>query len=198
MKAYHGSSVLFDSFDLAAHALQGDGKCKFGFGVYVTDSYESAAHYAYNKKRPDNKDYYVYIVDIPDRTADNCLSLLKNVPVCDSIVQRTEQKLGIIVPEEAKVEGIPFRKYLANFLTGENKSVKQMTDKATIKGEEAASRFLLSIGVELIEWPHNWRKPDDIKNYAVLDDKKIRILNINKEQLDDKHHLIWNAGERIL
>ena len=32
---YHDSSVLFDKFDLA-HALEGDGKVKFGYGVYVT------------------------------------------------------------------------------------------------------------------------------------------------------------------
>ena len=56
---YHGTSVLFKKFDLA-HALEGDGKAKFGFGTYVTEAYTSAAHYAYNKKRPENKDYYVY------------------------------------------------------------------------------------------------------------------------------------------
>lgn len=40
---YHGSTRLFDSFDLS-HALEGDGKIKFGYGVYVTSSYDSAAH----------------------------------------------------------------------------------------------------------------------------------------------------------
>ena len=47
---YHGTSVLFKKFDIA-HALEGDGKAKFGFGTYVTEAYTSAAHYAYNKKR---------------------------------------------------------------------------------------------------------------------------------------------------
>ena len=32
---YHGTSVLFKQFDIA-HALEGDGKAKFGFGTYVT------------------------------------------------------------------------------------------------------------------------------------------------------------------
>ena len=32
---YHGSGVLFDSFDLE-HALEGDGNVKFGYGIYVT------------------------------------------------------------------------------------------------------------------------------------------------------------------
>jgi hypothetical protein len=40
---YHGTSVLFKKFDIA-HALEGDGKAKFGFGTYVTESYTSAAH----------------------------------------------------------------------------------------------------------------------------------------------------------
>ena len=50
---YHGTSVLFKKFDIA-HALEGDGKAKFGFGTYVTEAYTSAAHYAYNKKRPES------------------------------------------------------------------------------------------------------------------------------------------------
>ena len=29
---YHGSGVMFDSFDLE-HALEGDGKVKFGYGA---------------------------------------------------------------------------------------------------------------------------------------------------------------------
>ena len=196
MKAYHGSSVLFGSFDLA-YALEGDGKVKFGYGVYVTGNYESAAHYAFNKKRPENKDYYVYTLTIPDRTPDNCLSLLKDVPVCDSIIKCTEQKLGISIPADAKVEGIPFRKYLANLLSGVNKTIKQMIDKATVDGEKAASRFLLSIGVEMIEWPRDWKKPDGIKNYAVIDVSKVLIERIDKVQLDDKHHLILGSEQQI-
>ena len=65
-----GKSVLFKKFDIA-HALEGDGKAKFGFGTYVTESYTSAAHYAYNKKRPENKDYFVYTLEIPNMTEDN-------------------------------------------------------------------------------------------------------------------------------
>lgn len=76
MEAYHGTSAgIFDSFSLG-HALEGDGKVKFGWGVYVTEKYGTAAHYAFNKHRPENKEFYVYTVSIPDRTDDNCLSLL--------------------------------------------------------------------------------------------------------------------------
>lgn len=196
MKVYHGSSVLFDRFDLA-HALEGDGKCKFGFGVYVTEGYGSAALYAFNKARPENKDYYVYTLEIPDKDADNCLSLLKGVQVNDSIITRVESKLGIAIPAEARAEGIPFRKYVANLVTGNIKSVKQMTGKATVSAEKAASDFFLSIGVTLIEWPRAWNHADKEKYYVVLNDNLIKITRIDKVELDKKHHLIPGSEIRV-
>ena len=198
MQFYHGSSAEpFDRFSLE-HALEGDGKVKFGWGVYVTEKYTTAAHYAFNKHRPENKDFYVYTVEIPDRTDDNCLSLLKGVPVAGSIVRRVETKLGESVPAEAKVEGIPFRKYLANKLIGQNMPVKKMIDKATVAGEKAASEFLSSLGVDLIEWPYNWQKPEAEKNMAVLDDRNVRIVRIEKVELDSKGHQLIEGSQQIV
>lgn len=198
MEYYHGTSAgIFDRFSLG-HALEGDGKVKFGWGVYVTEKYATAAHYAFNKHRPENRDFYVYTVEIPDRTDDNCLSLLKGVPVSESIVRRVEEKLGDTIPAEAKVESIPFRKYLANRLTGMTGPVKKMTDKATVAGEKAASEFLVSIGVELIEWPYNWQKPEAEKNYAVLDDNKVRIIRIEQVELDPKGHHLIEGSQRVI
>lgn len=194
---YHGSSVLFDAYDLS-HALEGDGKVKFGWGVYVTEKYATAAHYAFNKHRPENNDFYVYTVEIPDRTPDNCLSLLKNVPVAESIIQHVEAKLGEPIPAEAKVEGIPFRKYLANKLTGMDLPIKKMIDKATVAGEKAAAEFLSSIGVDLIEWPYNWQKPDAEKNMAVLDDRNVRIVRIEKVELDPKGHQLIEGSQWVV
>ena len=198
MLFYHGSSAApFDRFSLD-HALEGDGKVKFGWGVYVTEKYTTAAHYAFNKHRPENNDFYVYTVDIPDRTPDNCLSLLKGVPVADSIVRRVEARLGEPVPAEAKVEGIPFRKYLANRLTGENKPVRKMIDKATVAGEKAASEFLNDLGVELIEWPYNWQNPEAEKNMAVLNDTRVRIVRIEKVELDPKGHQLIEGSQQLV
>ena len=198
MQFYHGSSAEpFDRFSLD-HALEGDGKVKFGWGVYVTEKYSTAAHYAFNKHRPENKDFYVYTVEIPDRMTDNCLSLLKGVPVAESIVNRVETRLGETIPAEAKVEGIPFRKYLANKLTGEDKPVKKMIDKATVEGEKAASEFLSSLGVELIEWPYNWQKPEAEKNMAVLDDRNVRIVCIERVELDPKGHQLIEGSQQVI
>lgn len=198
MQFYHGSSAEpFDKFSLE-HALEGDGKVKFGWGVYVTEKYTTAAHYAFNKHRPENRNFYVYTVEIPNRTDDNCLSLLKGVPVADSIVKRVEAKLGTTIPAEAKVEGIPFRKFLANKLSGLDLPVKKMIDKATVAGEKAASELLSSVGVDLIEWPYNWQKPQAEKNMAVLDDKKVRIVRIEKVELDPKGHQLIEGSRHII
>lgn len=198
MQFYHGSSAEpFDKFSLE-HALEGDGKVKFGWGVYVSEKYTTAAHYAFNKHRPENRNFYVYTVEIPDRSDDNCLSLLKGVPVADSIVKRVEAKLGTTIPAEAKVEGIPFRKFLANKLSGLDLPVKKMIDKATVAGEKAASELLSSVGVDLIEWPYNWQKPQAEKNMAVLDDKKVRIVRIEKVELDPKGHQLIEGSRHII
>lgn len=198
MQFFHGSSAEpFGRFSLD-HALEGDGKVKFGWGVYVTEKYSTAAHYAFNKRRPENKDFYVYTVEIPDRTPDNCLSLLKGVPVAESIVRRVEAGLGGPVPREACTEGIPFRKYLANKLTGKNLPVKKMIGKATVEGEKAASEFLCGLGVDLIEWPYDWKKPEAEKNMAVLDDKKVRIVRIEKVELDPKGHRLIEGSQQII
>ena len=42
---YHGSYRLFDHFTLN-HLGEGEGKSKFGHGIYITSSYKTAALYA--------------------------------------------------------------------------------------------------------------------------------------------------------
>ena len=126
------------------------------------------------------------------------ISLLKGVPVADSIVKRVTAKLGESVPAEATVEGIPFRKWLANKLAGADLPVKKMIDKATVAGEKAAAEFLGSIGVDLIEWPYNWQKPDAEKNMAVLDDRNVKIIRIEKVELDPKGHQLIEGSQQLV
>lgn len=175
---YHGSHKLFDRFDLS-HALEGDGKVKFGYGVYVTSRYSSAAHYS--GANPYATEHFVYTVGIPEKTETNCIAFKE--PVHPAIVAAAQEKLGETVPEKVLLDaGKEFRKFLAMKLTGEK--------KVTLEGERAAASFLLSIGVELIEWPYNWKNPASGTNRAVLDDSKVRILKVDSIRLDDKKKLI--------
>lgn len=57
---YHGTSVLFDHFDMS-HLFEGDGKCKFGVGEYATSVYSTAALYA---GKGINPTYYVYTIEV--------------------------------------------------------------------------------------------------------------------------------------
>ena len=59
---YHGSPVIFDKFNLDSLG-EGSG-CKFGVGVYLTESFETAAHYS--EPRYGSADHhYVYTVEVP-------------------------------------------------------------------------------------------------------------------------------------
>ena len=192
---FHGTSMLFKKFDIA-HALEGDGKAKFGFGTYVTESYTSAAHYAYNKKRPENKNYYVYTLEIPDMSADNHLFSIR--PVHSSIIERTEKALGEQIPDEARRVGKYFRKYVGNRLTGKEGTVKQLIGSADLDAEKVASKFFSEIGLEYFAWPQAQSKPDGLTNRVVLNIDKIRIVRIDKVELDPKKfQLIEGSEEEI-
>jgi hypothetical protein len=67
-----------------------------------------------------------------------------------------------------------------------------------VEGEKAAAAFLLSIGVELIEWPHSWTSPDGEKNMAVLDDAKVRIQRIEQVALDEKGHQLVPGSQQLI
>lgn len=182
---YHGSHSLFDRFDLS-HALEGDGKVKFGYGVYVTSKYSSAAHYS--AANPSATDHYVYTVEIPVKTATNYIAFKE--PVHPAIVAAAQEKLGEVIPGKVLQDaGKEFRKYLATKLSGQK--------KLTPEGEKAASAFLLSIGVELIEWPYDWRNPVLGTNRAVLDDNKVSIVQVDKIQVDEKKKLIEGSIQKI-
>lgn len=198
---YHGSSVLFEKFDLS-HALEGDGKVKFGYGVYVTQEYATAAHYAFNDKRPENDTYYVYTVEIPVLTPDN--HLFQKQPVPESILRRTEEKLGEAIPEEVLKSGDSkdFRKYIGNRILQkegkaelQKKTVKILMTKASVESEKVAALFFESIGLECYVWPRAWSNPD-ITNRAILDDSKVKILKIEQVSLDDKKHQLVPGSQK--
>ena len=191
---YHGSPMLFKEFDLA-HAFEGDGKNKFGLGTNVTEVYTTAALYAHNKKRPECTDYYVYTVEIPDLTEDNHLSYTK--PVHPSIIQRTEKALGEQIPDEVIVEAKCFRKYVGNKLIGKRGTVNQLKNKADVDAERAASKFFSEIGLEFYVWPQAWTNPNGPTNRAVLNVDKIRIVRIDKVELDKKFKYVEGSKKEI-
>ena len=191
---YHGTPMLFKKFDLA-YAFEGDGKNKFGIGTNVTEVYTTAALYAHNKKRPECTDYYVYTVEIPDMTDDNHLSYTK--PVHPSIIERTEKALGEQIPDEVKAVAKCFRKYVGNKLIGKRGTLKQLKEKSDVDAERAASKFFSEIGLEYYVWPQAWSNPDGPTNRAVLNVDKIRIVRIDKVELDKKFKYVEGSKKEV-
>lgn len=185
--------MLFDDFDLS-HALEGDGKVKFGYGVYVTSAYGSAAHYS--GANDSWARHYVYTLRVPVKREDNYIAF--KVPVNESIVRRAEEKLSVSIAEKYTVGGKEFRKFLADsFAKDMAKTAGGKAADYKLVGEKAASEFLLAIGVEFIEWPYSWTNPKRGSNRAILDDRSIEIIQIDLVSLDDKKQLIPGSQTKI-
>ena len=192
---YHGSCYLFDKFSLSFLG-SGEGKSKFGHGIYITSSYKTAALYASKAAKANGKEsYYVYTVEVPKLSDDNHIFSCKAVNA--SVVERVEKELGEVMPDEVKVAGRLFRKYLGNLLIGQRGTVKQMMSKADATAENAVSQFLNSIGVIYLAWPQSQTKPDGETNRAVLNEKDIQILKVEQVECDEKNKLIEGSEKLI-
>ena len=100
---YHGTCRLFDSFD-PNRLGSGEGKSKFGHGIYITSSYETAALYASKVAKCHGCDCkYVYTLEVPDLTDNNHVFSCK--PVNPIVAERLQTALGETIPEEAKSLG---------------------------------------------------------------------------------------------
>ena len=107
-------------------------------------------------------------------------------PVHPSIIERTEKDLGEQIPTEAQAVGKLFRKYVGNRLIGKEGTVKKLIGSADLDAEKAASKFFSEIGLEYFAWPQAQTIPDGLTNRVVLNINKIRIVRIDKVELDPK------------
>ena len=192
---YHGTCRLFDKFSLS-YLGSGEGKSKFGQGIYITSSYKTAALYASKAAKANGKEnYYVYTVEVPKLTDDNHIFSCKPVNVL--VVDRVEKVVGEALPDEVKSAGKHFRKYLGNLLTYQRTTVKKMMAKADAEAENAVSQFLNSVGVIYLAWPQSQTKPDGETNRALLNEEDITILKIEQVECDVKNKLIEGSEKLI-
>ena len=193
---YHGTCRLFDTFD-PNRLGSGEGKSKFGHGIYITSSYTSAALYASKVAKCHGSDCkYVYTLEVPDLTDDNHLFSCK--PVNTKVAERLEKALGETIPEDAKSMGKFFRKYIGNLLIGNRKTIKQMTGSASSEAEDAVTKFLNDNGVIFLAWPQAQTKPDGDTNRAVLNAECIRVVKVEQVQTDDKNKLIKGSETIVI
>ncbi len=174
---YHGTNRLFGRFDMG-HVLEGDGKVKFGWGVYVTDRVDSALHYARKSQASHpGSGCFVYKVEVPALAAGNHVAF--GEPVDPSIAARVREALGAEIPAAALADGKLLRKFLARRLEGSKKRTP------TLAGEKAAAELLDRLGVVCISWPFSWAKDAEGRyrppyNRAVFDAAKVRVVSVDR------------------
>jgi hypothetical protein len=192
---YHGTCNLFDKFSLSFLG-SGEGKSKFGQGIYITSSYKTAALYAAKAAKANGKKcYYVYTVEVPVLTENNHIFSCK--PVNQEVINRVEKEIGQTIPEEVKSAGKLFRKYLGNLLTGQLGTIKKMIGKADSVAEKAVSQFLNSVDIVYLAWPQSQTKPEGDTNRAVLNEEDIRIIKIEQVEVDEKNKLIEKSVKLV-
>jgi hypothetical protein len=192
---FHGSCHLFDKFS-SAFLGSGEGKSKFGHGLYITSSYKTAVLYAAKAAKANCKNScYVYTVEVPLLTDDNHIFSCK--PVNADVAERAEKAIGEAIPDEVKSAGKLFRKYLGNLLTGQRTTIKKMMSKADATAESAVVEFLNKIGVVYLAWPQSQTKPDGDTNRAVLNENDIRIVKVEHVKVDDNNKLVEESAIEI-
>lgn len=192
---YHGTCRLFKNFSLE-YIGEGEGKSKFGQGVYITSSYASAALYAAKAGKANGVEtFYVYTVEVSELTAGNNVFSCK--PVTEEVRVRIENVLGEQIPTEAITAGKLFRKYVGNLLTNQKGTIKQMIGKANDIAERAVSKFFKDNGIIYLAWPQAQTKPDGDTNRAVLNEECIRIVKIEQVRVDAKNRLIEGSQMEI-
>jgi hypothetical protein len=192
---YHGTCNLFDKFSLSFLG-SGEGKSKFGQGIYITSSYKTAALYAAKAAKANGmRCCYVYTVEVPVLTENNHVFSCK--PVNQEVINRVEKEIGQTIPEEVKSAGKLFRKYLGNLLTGQLGTIKKMMGKADSVAEKTVSQFLNSVDIVYLAWPQSQTKPEGDTNRAVLNEEDIRIIKIEQVEVDEKNKLIENSVKLV-
>lgn len=159
MDAYHSSPHKFDRFDMSKVGT-GDGAQAYGHGLYFADSPNFTKEYGEN----------LYTVEIPDEAAAKFLDWDKPISQQPQAVRDALMSSGIY-----KDDGT------LSFMYGvEPESAGDLYERLTSpkaqkitggQGQEAASRFLNSIGIPGIR-----HRNSGATNFVVFDDKLVKVL----------------------
>jgi hypothetical protein len=170
---YHGSPHVFDKFDMSKVGT-GDGKSKFGYGLYFSDSYQAASYYAkelsvgnhrttgfnmYEVKLKHANNYLKWESEMPDyvysEIFDN-LVMMNFTDQADQIEHDTSEENGYSMWSVRS-----FYEYLESFLGS----------------KKATTEFLYECGVYGV-------KERDVHNggtiYVAYSDKDVEILEVSK------------------
>lgn len=163
----------------------GEGKSKFGWGVYLTSAYATAVLYSGKGPGREAEDHYVYSVEIPDD--DRYFILHKPVP--EQIADLAEAEVGTVKDPSALEWGNDFRAELEEMLFMKNFGHKPKDKKEDGLAQKLFADWLYAHGFLGLAWPQSsWPKRGEDKqvdklNIAMFSGEDIRISMIERVEV---------------
>ena len=171
LELFHGSPHDFDEFDFA-YMSSGWGQQAYGYGAYLTTSYECAKEYSQGGM--------VYTVEIPDK---GYLNLDKISP---ALAMKIARIFFNYYTKEHEYGSEAYAGYEREFWNEECKYIGDSTDGNTLYGtissflgsDKETSEFLHDkLGYKGLVWVHtNTETGKKFKNYVIFNPKDIKII----------------------
>lgn len=171
LELFHGSPHDFNEFDFA-YMSSGWGQQAYGYGAYLTTSYECAKEYSQGGM--------VYTVEIPDK---GYLNLDKISP---ALAMKIARIFFNYYTKEHEYGSEAYAGYEREFWNEECKYIGDSTDGNTLYGtissllgsDKETSEFLHDkLGYKGLVWVHtNAETGKKFKNYVIFDPKDIKII----------------------
>lgn len=189
---YHGTSKLFKEFRPLDTIGTGEGKSKFGWGIYLTSIYATAVLYSGKGPGRQAADHYIYSVDIPDpeTNPDRYFILHKAVP--QGLIELFEKEIGHITDPNVTAWGNDFRNELEIKLYSKEYGRKPKDKAEKGESQKLAADWLYNHGIIGLIWPQgSWPKKGETKvvdkfNIAMFNREDTHICKIERVDVEFK------------
>lgn len=189
---YHGTSKLFKEFRPLETIGTGEGKSKFGWGIYLTSSYATAVLYSGKGPGREAADHYIYSADIPDPEENQDKYFVLHKPVPQDLIKLVESEIGPIEDRTATEWGNDFRNALETmlFVKANGRKPKDKADSG--KAQKLAADWFYSHGIIGLIWPQSsWPKKGEVKvveklNIAMFNSADTHICKIERVDVEFK------------
>ncbi len=170
LELYHGSIHDFDGFDMNKVG-SGDGNDVHGFGLYFTDNFDVAKHYA--NLFPDRKDKFIYTVSV--KSAD---FLEWDGYLDEGDAQRIYRKFSRSNNDEDDLKNMADMLGISEDYYGEYPWIQSMYGYLadTFGSKKAASAFLHNCGFDGITFRPK-ESGQDGTNYVIFSTDNLRLID---------------------
>lgn len=194
LNAYHGSAALFTNFDTKFMG-SGEGAQQYGWGVYITDSEDTAEYYSQEAMNNNGANIgYKYQVQIPDDNGRNYIDWEN----CDIRVIGNALLPYIVNAFKAYYPNYPQNKLTefaqSTLFDGVGNSLRAMFNNFMAEGIDAKyiSQSLAQCGYTGFKVPkdfiHGGTGAQNGYNYVIFNPNDVKIISTNQTQRDTQNY----------